>query len=751
MTKNMDKLDKFSKELKEIIYLLKGADNLIAEDYLSDFKRSSKLIETDINDILNTDRSMKIGIIGGIKAGKSTFLNALIFDGENILPKAATPMTAALTKLVYSEKGNFAKVHFYTKEGWEGIQELAEEYDKKLEKAIEEKIRKKKENFERLKKQKRYVESFSTDVTDSEKKSLERMLGTKYPEYKSSKELVEMAKKNGVKVESYLGTDKEITLNDDIQASLADYVGSSGKFTPIVSYIELALKNDLLKDIEVIDTPGLNDPVIARSKVTKDYLAHCDVVFLLSRSSGFLPQEDMELISRTLPSEGVSAIKLIASQSDMAALDDSGEDEKKTIHEVLSSQQRLLTETAEKKLSNIAGKKNQQGTFTWQPLYVSSMFYSAARNIEKGNSLSEEEEHVLKQCEENFIGFVREPKILRELSGINMIRETVWQEIKKQKEKILEQRSKEFIEDKKAGCIESLVEIRKQAENNLSNLQEGDREELLRKEEQINKALEKSRDKIKDIFEGCAFDCNNKILQLQSEVRMEVDSHHHVETRDIIETETRSRRKRTWIFFHKTEYYDVDVHHDQANVSDAEMNIRRYMNVIENTITNRMNSIINMTEVRTLLKKELLEVLSDNSDGIFESDDIVIPVNRILREINTPVIKIEREKYESALEKAFRNDFVRDEEIARLRREQNKVLRVISVYTCDLLGQEAKRIKNELDAKAKSFSDDVKEKLSGNIKLLRENLENKEKSIAAYEVLRKSLQQHIAVLSDNEK
>ena len=37
------------------------------------------------------EQTLNIGIMGQVKAGKSTFLNALLFDGRPILPEAATP------------------------------------------------------------------------------------------------------------------------------------------------------------------------------------------------------------------------------------------------------------------------------------------------------------------------------------------------------------------------------------------------------------------------------------------------------------------------------------------------------------------------------------------------------------------------------------------------------------------------------------------------------------------------------------
>lgn len=91
-----------------------------------------------------------------------------------------------------------------------------------------------------------------------------------------------------------------------------------------------------------------------------------------------------------------------------------------------------------------------------------------------------------------------------------------------------------------------------------------------------------------------------------------------------------------------------------------------------------------------------------------------------------------------------------DEDIARLKREQNRILWQISGDACERLGDEAARIKNELINKADSFVGDVQKKLSNNMDLVRANLENKEKSIAVYGKLKTSLQEHIAKLQDDK-
>lgn len=80
-------------------------------------------------------RLLKVGIIGRVKAGKSSLLNALLFDGNDILPKAATPMTAALTIMEYGEDVR-AEVDFFTQKD---IDNFKSEHDRYLQ-LLDEKI-----------------------------------------------------------------------------------------------------------------------------------------------------------------------------------------------------------------------------------------------------------------------------------------------------------------------------------------------------------------------------------------------------------------------------------------------------------------------------------------------------------------------------------------------------------------------------------------------------------------------------------
>ncbi|GAA9660941.1 hypothetical protein VEHV062_07110 [Helicobacter pylori] len=113
------------------------------------------------------------------------------------------------------------------------------------------------------------------------------------------------------------------------------------------------MNNPNLKDLEVIDTPGVNDPIASREERTKALLKDCDVVFIISPSNQFLTDSDMSLFDRVSHKEGLQEIYFVASQADSAVL---------SMSEVGKSNQHLPTalENAQKSLSsqlnNIMGK-----------------------------------------------------------------------------------------------------------------------------------------------------------------------------------------------------------------------------------------------------------------------------------------------------------------------------------------------------------------------------------------------------------
>ncbi|GAA8499412.1 hypothetical protein HpNP94_12090 [Helicobacter pylori] len=98
-------------------------------------------LEKTLKGMQAENRGLKVGIIGRVKAGKSSLLNALIFEGKDVLPKATTPMTASLTILKYAQNLS-AEAQFYNEKDMEELKRDHERYEKKFKEIVSEEVKK---------------------------------------------------------------------------------------------------------------------------------------------------------------------------------------------------------------------------------------------------------------------------------------------------------------------------------------------------------------------------------------------------------------------------------------------------------------------------------------------------------------------------------------------------------------------------------------------------------------------------------
>lgn len=206
------------------------------------FKSINKNIDNYIENTVNP--SYQIAIVGAIKAGKSTLINALI--GHDLASTNVTPETATLTKFKYS-KNNSLKVKFYTVDEWDEIWENAQE--KKADIFLEE-----------------YSHLKAEEVKDY-------LLGKK---------------------EIY----QEFSSIDEMKEEIAKWTSSQKKEHYFVKELEIGL-NDLKlpEQICLVDTPGLNDIIDYRSKITRDYIDSANAV-LICVNAKTLRNEEMLTIAR---------------------------------------------------------------------------------------------------------------------------------------------------------------------------------------------------------------------------------------------------------------------------------------------------------------------------------------------------------------------------------------------------------------------------------------------------------------------
>ena len=230
-------------------------------------EHEAEFIEKINNDVLT------LAVIGQMKCGKSTFLNAFVF-GDEVLPAAITPMTAALSVITYGPEKKIV-AEFYTPDEWAEQQMLAS----------------------------RTIASACGNLLEENK-------------IQTAKELVAAASRMGDSLQSLLGTSRE-----DSHENLVEYVGRDGRYVAITKAVTIYCPNDDLRGVKIVDTPGFNDPIVSREQRTKDFLHQADVVLMLIYAGRPYDLTDHEILFKNVSYCGAGRVLIGINKADIQLAD----------------------------------------------------------------------------------------------------------------------------------------------------------------------------------------------------------------------------------------------------------------------------------------------------------------------------------------------------------------------------------------------------------------------------------------------
>lgn len=214
----------------------------VLKEYLTLFRENQWLKPTYVENILETIEKeiITIGVVGQMKNGKSTLINALIF-GDTVLPSASTPMTSSLTRIGYGEKEEYS-VEFISEEEWDKLKEIARKGE------------------------------------DSDAKRV-------------AEGIVEKGEMLSFELFNLLGKSKIIT-----RGEILDYVGAEGLYSDITKTLSIKYPHPILKNTVIVDTPGFNDPVVSRENKTRQFLSEANIVLIVLRAERPFDEQDKSIM-----------------------------------------------------------------------------------------------------------------------------------------------------------------------------------------------------------------------------------------------------------------------------------------------------------------------------------------------------------------------------------------------------------------------------------------------------------------------
>ncbi|MFP6205171.1 dynamin family protein [Helicobacter pylori] len=723
-------------------------------------------LEKTLKELQDTNRDLKVGIIGRVKAGKSSLLNALIFEGVEVLPKAATPMTASLTILKYA-KTLSAEVEFYSPKDIAELENEHERYEREFQRIVGEEVKKQKEKQSLANRAKEGFKSFGKSLSrnkNPEAAPKERVLSDEEIVKRAERIAKDTLKGDEKLVSSYdqyekmkksgsLNTEKldpRIQANSlqDLNQKLLQFVGADGKYMPYTKAVQISLNNPNLKDLEVIDTPGVNDPIASREERTKALLKDCDVVFIISPSNQFLTDSDMSLFDRVSNKEGLQEIYFVASQADSAVL---------SISEVKKSNHHLPTalENAQKALSSqlnnimeklIENYPNQQEIFEKAikngVILASGVCFSMYKDFSnqaswERNQKTEEYHNALRNLRDAYPDAFNSDDKSKEsllfLSNMSAIEERL-KKAAQEKEKLMLKNLKSKIESQANNLHKFIAQLLQDLEDKKKRVKNADIGAIKKQIEAYEKLSGNIEMKFREVYEEFILHFINNIRVGLEETLKKAIQTAKVGAREEEEEEHYIERVKQGGFFGSLKrnllsFFDDDAGYDEVERTRATIKAGAVIDLLikmHDECAKALNR--NAEDFKIVFKKELYAKVFSQLREII-SDDLIdeVAFKKSVHAV-TDEIKFEEFDYTLPNEIGAKTGFLKGD-------EANAFIQSVEMHVRNFESEVKKDVKGYIQGlretlEKQNFASDTLQKLKENMQNLQNQVQNKEQSIA---------------------
>ena len=709
---NNEQIKTFNDELNN---LTKSLTDSASPKELATINEYKATFINKINEFYREGRKLNIGVIGQVKAGKSSFLNTLLFDGKEVLPKASTPKTATLTKMEYAVD-NRIEIEYYTEAEWQVIEANAK--------------------------------------VDSDEVV-----------YVAAREILKMFVERNLDVGEFFKKGKDIykfATYEDLLDQLNDFVGEDGKYTPIVKSVNLYLNNDLFKGISIVDTPGLNDVITSRSMKTQKYLEYCDVVFFLSKSGHFLDKSDWELLATQLPQKGAQKLVLVASQLDSSIRDvlrdidpndpfaNQGSDAyANNIPDAYRLVKRELDKQAKDKTEEfvkIAKEKGYGEHFLkiikecMKPILVSALVHNMTNHAV--NTYTDEEKNVY----DSIIPFSKNIEKDLTLIGNFEAVKTIYKNIFEQKEETLAIKAKEFIPTAKLELVGKLNEFKTKAETNLNLLKTKDKDELGVQKNTIVKQINSIRADVNNVFDELNASVRTMEKEINNEIRESILECSDLQEKVGSRTVSTSYRVSDFSWRHPIDTWDkshVEYSYYQTpytylDTADAVKNINKFVFGATKEVESRFIKIMDLQT----LKHKLLTVIVNNFDAgaqDYDSGFYKLMVQEAVNKLDIPKFELDLSKCAQLITTKFSGQITDSREKGLLQQALIKAIATVYGEIKNNLSVSIKEAINKLIGIKKNFVDDLLKDINDEFIEITKKYADKENEI-------KKLEQYCSIL-----
>ncbi|GAA8417072.1 dynamin family protein [Helicobacter pylori] len=719
-------------------------------------------------------RGLKVGIIGRVKAGKSSLLNALIFEGKEVLPKAATPMTASLTILKYA-KNLSAEAQFYDEQDMEELKKDHERYEKKFKEIVSEEVKKLGEKQQGLLNKAKGVmggigKAFSRNKSDEEAPKQKILSPEEIREraQKIAKNELDNDAKLSASHDQYERMEKSGLINDletriqadsleELHQKLYQFVGKEGKFMPYTKAVQISLNNPNLKSLEIIDTLGVNDPIVSREARTKALLKECDVVFVIIPSGNFLTDSDMDLFDRVSNKEGIQRVYFVASQSDSAVCAPSEvENSRHHLPTALENAQKSLSSSLNETMSLLEKKyPHQQEIFESAIkngiILTSGVCYNLYKDFENQASWEREKEEYQLAWENltndypDAFSSHEARENLKRLSNIDAIKERL-EEVAKEKENIISQRLQEYLKAQANNLHNLITQLSQDLEDEKKRVKNADMGAITKQIEAYKKLSDEIEIGFREAYEAFIFHFIKNIRDGLNETLTKAIQKASARAREEEEEERYTERVKQgglggWARWFGSVVGEKDWGYNEVERTRAVIKagaVVDYLIEMHEICKKALNDSVGSFKI--VFRKELYAKVFPVLRQMIRDDDLIDEVV-FKKSVHAVTDKIEFEEFDYTLPNEIRvqTGFLKGDEAVQFIQSVEKHLRDFEAKAKNDVKEYCTDLRKELEKQ--DFANGVLSKLKKDLQTLKNQVQNKEQSIAQLDAQIKALKE----------
>ena len=695
--------------LNELKSLEDQLDPLAPKEDLAAIQALRGKFSRQVDEFFRENRLLNIGVVGQVKAGKSSFLNTMLFEGRQVLPKASTPKTAALTKIEYSPQ-NRLEVRYLSAADWSEVEEDA-----------------------------RYDQEAGEDS--------------------AAQELVKMVAQRralGLVPTEKLGRTEVIECQSvaQLQGILNQYVGEDGLYTPLVESVTLYMDREELKELSIVDTPGLNDPVTSRTDQAKKFLEVCDVVFFLSQSGSFLDSNDWILLSEQLPCQGVKRMILVASKADSALMDilhagrrPSGSDplgggllsrrssppKKITLGDAMIKVREKLEKRAQSEVEHYGRNMGTENP-VYQVLRGCQHPYPVSAMVENMRQKSRDRyDREEKNIDRQLSPYLKDrTKDMERIGNFSAVRETFLHSAQ-EKEAILLQKERELIPTARMQYHSQLTLLRNRAIRRKDILAQGDLDTMERRLSYIQKQGSTLRTRVDRIFSGAMDGLEeakkagiDEIHRLQKD-KLQLSEHTGSEEH----TKTYVTYRHHFLFFRwgkEINYYTYTTSYQYLLAADAAEQLRLYGAQIASGFERVFQDAIHQESLRAELLNAVVASI-DASDDSYDAAFCRQIAEETIHSFSFPAPSISFEDQCREISSKFKGEIRSSSQQQSLTDFFEAAMKQALERAVQVLETESRNFRDQLKAAGGRFSDQILSNIEGEYQTLSQQLQDRQRQL----------------------